>query len=93
MVNVGDNSITRLRFGDHFNNNPTIEKLGNYGGQLDEPQDIKALVFEEELLLFVSNRNTNKFIRINVGGDIENVSPTTDVLLTGVRIYSIMELM
>ncbi len=83
VVNVGDNSITRLRFGDHFNNNPTIEKLGNYGGQLDEPQDIKALVFEEELLLFVSNRNTNKFIRINVGGDIENVSPTTDVLLTG----------
>ncbi|MFT7156824.1 MAG: PKD repeat protein, partial [Parvicella sp.] len=84
ISNLSNSSITRLDFGTSLNNtSPTVTNLRNYGGQLSQPQDIKAIEEDGEVFLFISNRSTNKFIRINVGADINNASPTTDVLLSG----------
>ena len=83
ITNIANNTITRLDFGDSLHNSPSVSNLGNLGGLLSNPQDIKAVVENGVLFLFVSNRTTNKFIRINMGSNVNNTSPSTDILLSG----------
>lgn len=84
ITNVTNNSITKLSFGSSLANpDPQIVNLGNLGGMLAGPQDVKAIQQNGQIYLFVSNRTGNKLIRINLGSDINNSSPTTDVLLSG----------
>src|SRR5699024_10616160 len=42
LSNLGNNTITRINFGNSLSNTPTFSNLGNLGGKLSEPQDIEA---------------------------------------------------
>ncbi len=84
VSNINNNSITRLNFGYSLDNqDPEIVNMGNVGGMLSGPQDLKAVVENGLIYIFVSNRTNNKLIRINLGNNINNSSPTTNVLLSG----------
>lgn len=83
ICSMGSNEIFRLDFGkDLINPNPVITNLGNYGGLLNAPQDIKVVEFESKFYAFVNNRGANQLIRINIGTEILNETPTGDILLS-----------
>lgn len=78
------NSLIMLEFGkDPTNPNPVEVNLGNLGGNLNGPQDISVVTYENEHFIFINNRVSNQLVRINLGSDIRNPSPTSDVILTG----------
>lgn len=85
ITNISNNTITKLEFGNSLNNEPTISNMGNPGNALDNPQDVKAVTENDSIYLFISNRNNNKFVRINLAEDISNPEPTVDILLPGNR--------
>lgn len=82
-ANINNNTITKLSFGDNINNTPTITNLENYGGYLSQPENLKVVNDNDSIYIFVSNRINNKLIRINLGTDINNTNPTTDIILSG----------
>ncbi len=83
IVNVGNNSISLASFGKDLHAAPILQNLGNLGGMLSQPQDIKAISDNGNLYLFVFNRSVNQVIRINMGASVDNASPSTDILLAG----------
>ncbi|WKV13434.1 PKD domain-containing protein [Marivirga harenae] len=85
FTNITNNTITKLEFGNSLENEPLISNIGNLGGALDNPQDIKVVEENDSIYFFVSNRNNNKLVRINLGTDLNNTAPTVDVLLSGNR--------
>lgn len=84
IVSLINNSIFRIDFGASLQNSSVkITDLGNMGGGVDQPQDIKAIEFNDQYYLFVNNRGNNKLIRINLGSNIEVSTATSDVIVSG----------
>jgi len=84
ICNLGSNELVRLDFGESLlNENPTVTNLGNIGGLLNGPQDIKIIEFNQEYFAFVFNRGINKLIRIDFGSDLITNNPSAEVVMTG----------
>ena len=83
ITSLNSNSLFRVDFGESlFNATPTVIDLGNLGGLLSGPQDIKIVEFEDSYYAFVDNRGSNKLIRINLGNNIETTTASSDVLVS-----------
>ncbi len=75
--------LFRLDFGSSLiNQNPVINDLGNPGGNLTGPQNIKIAEYQGNFYGFVNNYLANQLVRINFGNNIENSGPTSEVLST-----------
>ena len=84
ITSLNNNSLFRVDFGNSLlNTTPTIVNLGNIGGFINAPQDVKVVEFESNYFAFINNRKDNKLIRINLGNDIEVSTASADVLIMG----------
>ena len=84
ICNMFEDGLVRLDFGENLNNpSPVINDLGNMGGELNRPQDIKIIEDQGNYFAFTYNRGSNQLVRINFGTDLTNPSPSSDILLTG----------
>ncbi|MEM6843693.1 MAG: PKD domain-containing protein [Bacteroidota bacterium] len=84
VTNVNNSSVFRISFGDSLHDTqPDIVNLGNIGGLIRNPQDIKAIKSNGKYYLFVNNRSNNKLIRVNLGADIEAISATSTIIAKG----------
>ena len=84
VTSLNNSSIFRLDFGASLlNPSPVVTNLGNLGGLVNQPQNIKAIAFANKYYLFVNNRGSNRLIRIDLGIDIEAISATSDIIANG----------
>ena len=84
VTSLNNSSVFRLDFGDSLHNpSPVFTNLGNIGGLIDKPQDIKAVEFAGEYYLFVNNRGDNQLVRVNLGVSIEATSGSADIIFSG----------
>lgn len=76
-----NSKISRLDFGtDPTNKSPQVTDLGNPSGNLQGPQNIKIVEFQNNFYGFVNNLQGNALVRIPFGGNIENPVATSDIL-------------
>jgi gliding motility-associated-like protein len=73
-TNVNDNTITRLVFGPDFTQPPTGVNLGNIGG-IDYPAGLDFVNYNQNLYVFVTDRDENALTRLDFGNSITN-TPT-----------------
>lgn len=66
MANAGNNTLSRLDFGNSLRNTPTGVNLGNPDGALQDPRDLYLMKYCDELVGFVVNGQPNaSLIRLN----------------------------
>lgn len=83
-----NNSIIRLDFGSSITSVPTTTDLGNIGGLLNKPTDIRVVEDAGSWYGFVYCANGNLITRIDFGSSLENTSTspspiTAQVVLAG----------
>jgi PKD repeat protein len=84
VTSLSNNSIIRLDFGiSLLNTSPTITNLGNIGGLLNGPQEIKVIEYQSNFYAFVFNKNVNKLVRINLGTNLQDPTTSATAIVTG----------
>ena len=84
VTSLSGNELFRIDFGESLKEaQPVVTNLGNPGGVLHGPQDIKVIESHGKFYAFISNRFSKKLVRINFGENIENSFLSSNVLLTG----------
>ena len=84
VTNIRSNSLLRVDFGESLlNTSPTVVNLGNLGGLINAPQNVKAIESEGQFYVFINNRYGNKLIRISLGSDLESEDVSADILAAG----------
>jgi PKD repeat protein len=84
ITSLSNNSLFRLDLGTSLlNSSPAVVNLGNIGGLLNNPQEIKVVEFQANFYAFVFNKSVNKLIRINLGSDIETTTATATSIVSG----------
>ena len=73
VVNIFQNNIVRLTFGNGLSSDPTLaENLGNIGGLLNTPSGVQIVKEQNDIYCFVPNYSGNTVTVIKYGSSILN---------------------
>ncbi len=83
------NALVRLDFGRSLDNNsPTTTNLGNPGGLLNGPEDLKIFKQGDVWYGLIVNLPTNNIIRLNWGNSLLNNPVATSLNISGLNVLS-----
>ena len=85
VVNRGDNTISRLKFGNSLTNTPTGVNLGSLS-TLNLPRSITILRDCGQILGFVANEGTNDIVRLTFPNGIESIP--VEVSLGNIAVFN-----
>lgn len=85
ITSRANNSLLRLDFGTSLDNTaPSVTNLGNVGNLLSSPEPIQLLQENGNWYALIHNGGNSTLTRIDFGINVDNNSPTAELILTSI---------
>ena len=79
-MNITDNSLFRLSFGNDLTSVPVFDNMGNIGGMFSRPIPVVLIPYQGNWYTFVHNGFLSNIVRLDFGNDLNTTPTATEVI-------------